>query len=147
MEIDYKDCRFGQLTRWWYAYIAAKMVQKTITSDKDVGAYWMIRPWFWQMLAEIFALGLTFLFRLAIMANPTLQWDQNCHTSDIHFMTCIQIQIICPIAVWNWWFSRTRPFAKAGDCQWVGQACQKSPLRKISSSNGSQTFWNWKCTA
>ena len=55
-KINYKDCRFGQLTRWWYAYIAAKMVQKTITSGKDVGAYWMIRPWFWQMLAETFVL-------------------------------------------------------------------------------------------
>ena len=87
-----------------------------------------------------------FLFRLANMANPTLQWNQNCHTSEIHFMTCIQIQIMCPIPVWNWWFSRTRPFAKDGDCQWVGQACQKSALRKIPSSIGSRTFWNWKCT-
>ena len=50
----------GQLARWFYTYIAAKMVQKTITSGKDVGAYWMIRPWFWQMLAETFALGPNF---------------------------------------------------------------------------------------
>ena len=85
-----------------------------------------------------------FLFRLANMANPTLQWNQNCHTSDIHFMTCIQIQIMCPIPVWNWWFSRTRPFAKDGDCQWVGQPAKsllsgRFPLQSDLKHFGSES--------
>ena len=57
---NYKDCRVGQLTRWFYTYIAAKMEQKTITSGKGAGAYWMLWAWFWQMLTETFAWGTNF---------------------------------------------------------------------------------------
>ena len=71
-KINYKDCRFGQFTRWWYAYIAAKMVQKIKTSGKDVGAYWMIRPWFWQMLAETFALGPNFSIQTCNYGNEII---------------------------------------------------------------------------